>query len=99
MAGYRKKPKRCDVSRGVWKVQDREVEEMIEIRKRLALRNKVNSEKHAEICGGLSGGIGIKTYLHDPLDFAKMLKLRFCVGDLDLPQRRKRYSSSSDEKK
>ena len=26
----------------------------------------------------------MKTYLHGPMDFAKTLKLRFCVGDLDL---------------
>ena len=39
-----------------------EVEEMIERRGRLALRNTVESEKHLEICGGLREGIGMKTY-------------------------------------
>ena len=39
----------------------------------------------------------MKRYLHGPVDFAKTLKLRFCVGDLDLPERRKRYTSSREE--
>ena len=39
----------------------------------------------------------IKTYLHGPMDYAKKLKLRFRVGDLDLPERRKRYTSSRKE--
>ena len=34
----------------------------------------------------------MKTYLHGPLDFAKTLKLGFRVGDLDLPESRKRCS-------
>ena len=40
--------------------------------------------------------IRMKTYMHDPLDCAKTLKLRFRVGDLDLPGRRKRYTSSRE---
>ena len=39
----------------------------------------------------------MKTYLHGPMDFARTLKLRFSVGDLDLPERRKRYASSREE--
>ena len=39
-----------------------------------------------------------KIYLHGPTDFAKTLELRFRVGDLDLLQRRKRYTSSREEK-
>ena len=31
------------------------------------------------------------------MDFAKTLKLRFRAGDLDLPERRKRYTSSREE--
>ena len=31
------------------------------------------------------------------MDFAKTLKLRFRVGDLDQPERRNRYSSSREE--
>ena len=41
--------------------------------------------------GGLGEGVGVKTYLHGPIDFAKTQKVRFRVGDLDLPERRKRY--------
>ena len=42
----------------------------------------------------------MKTYLHGPMDYAKKLKLlRFRVGDLDLPERRKRYDTSSREEK
>ena len=45
----------------------------------------------------LPEGIGIKTYLHGRMDYAKNLKLRFRVGDLDLPEIRKRYTSSREE--
>ena len=38
----------------------------------------------------------MKTYLHSPMYFAKTLKLRFRVGDLDLPETRKRYTSRRD---
>ena len=47
--------------------------------------------------GGLREDIGMKTYLHGPMNHAKKLTLRFRVGDLDLPKRRKRYTSSRDE--
>ena len=46
---------------------------------------------------GLREDIGMKTYLHGPVDYAKMLKLRFRVGDLDLPKRRKGCTSSREE--
>ena len=39
----------------------------------------------------------MKTDLHGAMDFAKTLKLRFRVGNLDLPERRKRYTSSRKE--
>ena len=52
------------------------------------------------IYGGLREAIGIKTYLHGPMDYAKtLLKLRFRVRDLDLPKRRKRYSDTSSQGK
>ena len=41
--------------------------------------------------GGLREEIGMKTYFHGPMDYAKTLKLRFRVGDLDPPERRKRH--------
>ena len=34
--------------------------------------------------GGLREEMGMKTCLHGPMDYAKTLKLRFLVGDLDL---------------
>ena len=57
----------------------------------------MKSGKHLEVYAGLREGIGMKTYLHSPVDFAKTLKLRFRVGDLDLPERRKRRISSREE--
>ena len=39
----------------------------------------------------------MKRYLHGPMDYAKKLKLRFRVGDLDLPERRRRYTRSREE--
>ena len=78
-------------------------EKELEERERLALQNKVKGEKHSdiekhsEICGGSREDNEIKTYLPGPMDDAKKLKLRFRVGDLDLPQNRKRYTSSRKE--
>ena len=51
----------------------------------------MKSEKRLEIYVGSSEGIGLKTYLHGPMGVAKTRKLRFRVGDLGLPERRKRY--------
>ena len=42
-----------------------------ERRERLALGNKGMEEKHLEIYGGLREDIGMKTYLHGPMDNAK----------------------------
>ena len=53
-----------------------QVEERMERRERLALRNKVESENNLEIYGGLGEGTGMKSYLHGPMDFAKTLKVR-----------------------
>ena len=39
----------------------------------------------------------MKTCLHGPMDYAKKLKLRFRVGDLDLPERRNMYPSRREE--
>ena len=39
----------------------------------------------------------MKAYLHGPLGAAKNLKLRFRVGDLDLPEMRKRYTTKRVE--
>ena len=81
MEGNRRKPRRVYVRREEkFRRYKTEIEERIETRERLALRNKVKSGKHLEIYGGLSEGIGMKTYVHGPMDFAKMLKRRFRVG-------------------
>ena len=38
-----------------------------------------------------------KTYLQGPMDYAKMPKLQFRVGDLGPRERRKSYTSSREE--
>ena len=89
MEGFRGRPRK-DTSIenfGGYKI---EVKERLKERERQALRNKAKEEKRLEIYGGLREDIGIKTYLHSLMDSAKKLKLRFRVGDLDLPERRKR---------
>ena len=48
----------------------------------------MEEEEHLRDIWGLREEIGMKTYLHSPMDYAKTLKLRFRVGDLDLPGRR-----------
>ena len=74
-----------------------EVKERIETRERLALRNKVKEEGHLRDIRRLREEIGMKTYLHGPMDCAKTLKVRCRVGDLDVPQRRNRYTSGREE--
>ena len=77
------------------------VKERIEERERLALRNDVKEEKHLEIYIGLREDIGMKAYLHGPMDYAKKRKLRFVQGPG--PTRKKkeipgtRYTSSPEE--
>ena len=72
-----------------------EVNERIGERERLALRNKVK-EKHLDIYGGLREDIGVKTYLHGPMDYAKKLKTAIsCRGPG--PTRKKIYTSSGEE--
>ena len=39
----------------------------------------------------------MKRYLHGPMDYAKKLKLRFRVGDLDLPERKRHISTREEE--
>ena len=57
----------------------------------------MKEEEHLEIYGGLREETGMKTYLHGPMDYAKTPKLRFSVWDLDLQERRQRYTSSREE--
>ena len=35
--------------------------------------------------------------MYGPMDYAKKMKLQFRVGDLDLPERRKRHIRSQEE--
>ena len=74
-----------------------EVKERVEERERLVLRSKVKKEKHLRDRRGVEGRYWNGTYLHGPTDYAKKLKLRFRVGDLDLPERRKIYTKSREE--
>ena len=75
-----------------------EAEERVEGRKRLAPRNKVKSEKHLETYGGLiKRRDNNENVFSWPNGLWKTLKPRFCIGDLDLPERRKRYTSSRKE--
>ena len=39
----------------------------------------------------------METYLHGAMDYAKKLKLPYRVGNLDLPERPKGYTSSGEE--
>ena len=57
----------------------------------------MKKEKHLEIYGGLREDIRVEKYLHGPKDYVKKLKLRCRVGDLDLPEQRKRYASNREE--
>ncbi|CAB1109618.1 unnamed protein product [Ectocarpus sp. CCAP 1310/34] len=75
----------------------KKVKEMLESREEATLRKKVRSEDHLETYGKLKEGIGMKSYLDGPVDYAKKLKLQFRAGDLDLPERSKRYSSRRRE--
>ena len=54
------------------------------------LRKEVKDAKHfRDIYGELNEDTGMKTYLRGPTDYAKTLKLRFRVGDLGLPEKRR----------
>ena len=57
----------------------------------------MKEEKHLETYGALREDIGMKTYLHGSMGYEKKLKVRLRAGDLDLPERRKRCTSSRQE--
>ena len=56
-----------------------EVQEIIEEMERLALSNIVKGEKHL-ICGGLREALGMKTYLHGPMDYSYAKKLKTAIS-------------------
>ena len=89
MEAYRRELRRDDVRREVREVQDKSRRNRRKKGKVSAKQTKRNRGNTYEIYGGFSEGIGTTTYLHGPMDFAKALKLRFRVGDLDLSERRK----------
>ena len=74
------------------------VEKRIEIRERLALRHKVKSDKHIRDVRGVELRYRKENIFARSNGNAKSLKLRFHVRDLDLPERRKRYTSSRGKK-
>ena len=63
----------------------------------MAIKKTVGRGGHLEIYESLREEMGMKTYSYYPMDYAKTLKVQFCVGDLDLPERSKRYTSSREE--
>ena len=69
-----------------------EVEERTDRRERLALRNMVKDE-HVEAHGGLGEDIGMKTYLHRPMDYAR--RAISCRGRG--PARKKGYTRGRKE--
>ena len=99
MEGYRRKPRRDDIRREVWEsVQRRN-------RRKDRKKGKAGAKKQGGIgktLGGIRGverrnRIGMKTCLHAAQWTSKMLKQRLRVGDLDLPERINRYTSSREE--
>ena len=57
----------------------------------------MKSEHRLEMYGEIKEDVGMKTHLNGPVDYAKKPKLQFRVGNLDLPDRRKRCGSNSEE--
>ena len=88
MEGYRRKPRRDTVHREVWGYKP-EVKEKIEIRERPALRNKVKKE-HLRNIRWVKRRYRNENVFARPNRRRKNVELRFRVGDLDLPERRKR---------
>ena len=74
------------------------------VQERTEKKGKAGGEKQGERGGTLEDirevktrYIGMKACLHGPMDYAKAIKLRYRVGDLDLPESRTRYTSSREE--
>ena len=87
----RRKPRR------VWEVEDKN-------RRKYRKKGKASAKKQGEVgetlkrhTGDEAKGYEGQRVLHGPVDFAKTLKLRFRVGDLDLPGRGKRHTGSREE--
>ena len=71
-----------------------ELKDMIKARQSLALRHKSKEEGHILIdIRRDKRSYRNENAFHGPMDYAKTMKLRFRAGDLDLPERRKRYTN------
>lgn len=68
------------MSTGKYSGYKTKVRGMINAREGKALRRKVDEKEHLRTYGGLRGRIGMKTYLHGPMDPAKNSKVRFSLG-------------------
>ena len=89
MGGYRRKPISDTVHREVWRVQDTG-NKMIETRERLARRNKLKEKEHLEVHGRFRTRYMDENVFTRPNGLRENLKLPFRVGDLDLPERKKK---------
>ena len=93
---YRGKLRRGDVCREVWEVQGRS-------RRKDKKKGKASAAKQGGIGKSLRSIRGVEgrnrneTSVYGPMDYAKTLKLRFREGDLDRPERGKRYTRSREE--
>ena len=69
-------------------IADREVKE---------LRKESELQEVLEVYGLLGEGIGLKKYLHGPMDAATKLKFKFRAGDVDLKERSRRFRTVAQE--
>ena len=88
--GTRMKPRSYTVREEVWGVQDRSKRKGRRKGKAGGKKKSLKGKNTSEICGRLTEEIGIKSHLRGPMEYAKTLKLRFRVRDLDRPETRKR---------
>ena len=97
MEGCRgKTKKRYTVHREICGVQY-VMKERIEMRERLAVRNKVTQEEHLRDLRGVKRKNRNENVSARSIELCETLKLRFRVAGLDLPER-KRYTRSRGEK-
>ena len=90
--------KRCCPQISLWSTSEKQKKGQKEEKGYVALKKygeRGTFARYVEMYEGSREEIGMKTYLHGPMDCAKTLELRFRVGDLNLPERRKRKEQSS----
>ena len=98
MEGRKRKPGRGTVHREVRGVQHGSSKRK-DRKKRKASAKKGERGGALKRYAGLRQEVGTEPDLYGPMDYAKTLKLQFRVGDLDLPERRKGYTTSREEEK